>query len=350
METSQPLVAQDVSLIIPCNHSSAELVELLAAVYRGTLVPGEIVIIRSACQKLSFGSFSSDSTDSVHSLIDFPSVRGVNINVINTPAAFPGEARNIGVMNARGEIIAFLDIKTLPKREWLEEARDSLENSNCEGIWGMGVYESSTTFGRLIRDAIYGRQAVRTLPGSVFRRRVFTVTGHMISWTPAGEDGDWIHRIEAHKLLFLMPKKANHSYHGLDEKSLLFFIKKWWRYYHYSRLLPLNNRDRWLSFGLMYITLIFFAFNWNYKISSAIFGSPLVVPHITTVLLIAGPCIYFYIRGIYLPLRRGVSLINIFPVRFILLLLVACTLDFVKTLALLLPQFNSERGENTALS
>jgi hypothetical protein len=272
----------------------------------------------------------------------------VDIQIFNLNFAFPGEARNKGVNHTRGDLIAFLDVKTIPKQNWLERACENLKDSNIDGVWGSRSYDCKTVFAGLIRDVIYGRLPVRSVAGSVFKRRVYSVTGQMISWTPAGEDGDWMHRIEAHKLLFLMPKKANHSYQGLDDKSLLFFIKKWWRYYHHSRLLPVNNRDRWLSFGMIYIILIFFAFNWNYKISSAILGGPLVIPHITTGLAIAGPLAYFFIRGIYLPLRRGVPFMNVFPVRFILLLTVACILDFVKTLALLVPQSNNYRVEKIA--
>ena len=171
----------------------------------------------------------------------------------------------------------------------------------------------------------------------MFRRQVYSVTGAMISWAPAGEDGDWIHRVEAHKLSFFMPNQATHRYQGLDKRSLTFFIRKWWRYYHYSRLLPVNNRDRWLSFGLLYVVLLFFAFNWNYKISAAILGSPFVVPHITTGLAVTGPLAYALIRGVYWPLRRGVPLFQILPGRFILLLTVACILDSVKIFGLLLP-------------
>ncbi len=329
--------AADVSLVIPCNHSREELIALLKAVFLGTLLPKEILIIRS-------GSEASTQKDAPSApLLDALTADGLSkvdhlgIQIYDMDFAFPGEARNIGVNHARGDLIAFLDVKTIPEQNWLERACENLKDSNIDGVWGSRSYDSNTVLAGLIRDAIHGRLPVRSVAGSVFRRRAYSVTGQMISWTPAGEDGDWMHRIEAHKLLFLMPKNSNHSYQGLDNKSLLFFIKKWWRYYHYSRHLPVNNRDRWLSFGLIYIVLIFLAFNWNYKISAAILGSPLVVPHITTGLAIAGPIAYILVRAIYLPLRRGVPFLSLFPARFFLMLLVASILDFVKTLALLLP-------------
>jgi hypothetical protein len=306
-------------------------------VFLGTLLPKEILIIQSGSRTPTQKDALSKSLLDTLTADSLSRVDHVDIQIYDTDFAFPGEARNIGVNHACGALIAFLDVKTVPERDWLKRACESLKDSNLDGVWGSRSYDCKTVSAGLIRDAIYGRLPARSVAGTVFRRQVYLVTGEMISWAPAGEDGDWMHRIEAHKLSFLMPKKANHSYQGLDDKSLLFFIKKWWRYYHYSRLLPVNNRDRWLSFGLIYIALLFLAFNWNYKISAAIFGSPLVVPHITTGLAITGPIAYVLVRAIYLPLRRGVPLFKILPGRFILLLTVACILDFVKTLGLLLP-------------
>lgn len=327
----------DVSLIIPCNHSIEELISLLRAVFSGSLLPREILVIQSSSKRPTEKYGLSEALMNLLTADELHKVNSVRIDIFDVDAAFPGEARNRGVNHARGDLIAFLDVKTIPKQDWLEEAFDYLKGSDLDGVWGSRIYSSNTLFSGLVRDAIYGRLPVQSIAGSVFRREVYSVTGQMISWAPAGEDGDWMHRVKAHKLSFLMPKKANHSYLGLYDKPLLFFIKKWWRYYHYSRLLPVNNRDRWLSFGLLYIVLIFFAFNWNYKISAAILGSPLIVPHITTGLVIAGPLAYTFIRGIYLPLRRGVPFLRIFPARFVLVLLVASVLDFIKTLALLLP-------------
>ena len=333
----------DVSLVIPCNHSSEEFVALLRAVFSGSLLPREILVIQSSSSRPTQKYSLSEALVNSLTADELQKVNSVSIDIFDVDAAFPGEARNKGVNHARGDLIAFLDVKTIPEQHWLEEACEYLEDSDLDGVWGSRIYRSNTLLAGLIRDAIYGRLPVRSVAGSVFRRQVYSVTGQMISWAPAGEDGDWMHRVKAHKLSFLMPKKANHSYLGLDDKPLSFFIKKWWRYYHYSRLLPVNNRDRWLSFGLLYIVLIFFAFNWNYKISAAILGSPLVVPHITTGLAIAGPLAYVFIRGIYLPLRRGVPFQRILPARFVMVLLVASVLDFIKTLALLLP-LPHERG------
>jgi hypothetical protein len=329
---------QTVSLVIPCNHSTDELLTLLKAVSKGSRLPDEVLVVRLGLP----GVTENTPRFSALSLPDQPldetlSALIARTQVCDLVSAYPGKARNIGVEHASGSLIAFLDIKTIPEENWLALAGETLTEPSIDGVWGSRIYQANSPLAGLVRDAIYGRKPVKSVAGTVCRREVFSATGAMIPWVPAGEDGDWIHRVNAHRLSFVSPRNANHRYYGLDNKPLSFFVRKWWRYYHYSRMLPVNNRDRWLAHVLLYLLLVFFAFNWNYKISGYILGSPLVVPHITTTVAIGGPAIYAFVRAIYLPLKRGTPLENIFPLRFSLLLLTAATLDFVKLAALLKP-------------
>jgi hypothetical protein len=329
---------QTVSLVIPCNHSMQELLTLLRAVSKGSRLPDEVLVIRSGL----LGVTENAPRFSALSLPDQPLDESLSslisrIQVCELVNAYPGKARNIGVEHASGSLIAFLDVKTIPEENWLETAFETLSHSSSDGVWGSRIYQANSLQAGLVRDAIYGRKPVRSVAGTVCRREVFSATGAMIPWVPAGEDGDWIHRVNAHRLSFVLPRSGNHRYYGLDNKPLSFFVCKWWRYYHHSRMLPVNNRDRWLAHILLYVLLTFVAFNWNYKISGYILGSPLVVPHITTTVAIGGPAIYAFVRAIYLPFKRGSPLKHIFPLRFSLLLLTVATLDLVKLVALLKP-------------
>ena len=336
--SKKQVTAQTVTLVIPCNHSEEELVILLRAVSKGTRLPNEILVVRSGLPRVEANTIRFYPLSFTNQLFD-KSLRSLNkhIQVCDLVSAFPGKARNIGIKHARGALIAFLDVKTIPDKRWLELACESLKDPVIDGVWGSRVYEANSFLAKLIRDSIYGRRPVKTVAGSVFRKEVVSATGTMIPWVSAGEDGDWVNRVNAHRLSFVSPKNATHRYYGLDNKPLSFFIKKWWRYYHHSRMFSVNNRDRWSAQLLLYIILVFFAFNWNYKISEYIFGSPLVVPHVTKVAVILGPTIYVIIRGVYLPIKRKTPLMQVFPFRFMLLLLTAFILDLVKTAALLKP-------------
>ena len=175
----EPSRISDVSLVIPCNHSREELIVLLRAVFSGTLLPKEVLIIRS-------GSRTSTQKDAPSTpLLDALTADGLSkvdhlgIQIYDMDFAFPGEARNIGVNHARGDLIAFLDVKTIPEQNWLERACENLKDSSIDGVWGSRSYDCNTVLAGLIRDAIHGRRPVRSVAGSVFRRRVYLSLIHI---------------------------------------------------------------------------------------------------------------------------------------------------------------------------
>lgn len=333
----------NVSVIVPCNHDIEELKTLLFKISEGHQLPYEVIVIQSKNKQTITNIKTNKQSCEETNLVGFFNNLGILLKIIKVEKAFPGEARNLGVKCSKGELIAFLDVKTLPTLDWLKKACIDIQDANTKGVWGSVVYESNSFFSEIVLDVIYGRNPVQSIPGTVFKRECIAVVGQMVSWVPAGEDGDWIARVKVHRLNFKKPNVYNVAYTGLTRKNLIYFIKKWWNYYYLSRMIPINNRDRWLSYILGYIILMFLAFNWNYKISEYIFGTYIIVPHITKTVLIAGFMLYVTLRSFYLPLSRGVPLKKILPFRFINLIIVALILDFIKTLALLVPYKNTHQ-------
>ena len=328
-----------VSVVVPCNHDFGDLKTLLFEITKGTLVPNEIIVVNSNPKSIIYDKddYNEQVINEESVLFDRFRVLGIKLIIINKLNVFPGDARNIGIKNTTGEIIAFLDVKTIPTCYWLKKACDSLKNKNIQGVWGSTIYKADSYVSSIILDAIYGRKPLRSIPGTVMKKECLSVIGQMVSWVPAGEDGDWMARINAHKLNFKAPLEHNTTYCGLANKNINYFIKKWWSYYNLSRMFPVNDRDRWVSYILSYALIIFLAFNWNYQISEFIFGTYILVPHITKTVLIFGLSIYLILRGIYLPLARGVPLFQLLPFRFIQLIIITTILDIVKTMALLMP-------------
>jgi len=325
-----------VSVVIPCNHTLEDLKILITQLAEGLRVPDEVIVVRSEIT-LEERKTSTLIETSTTELIKTLAIKKIDLRFINIKQCYPGDARNIGVAHSSGDLIGFLDVKTLPTIGWLKEACEMLEDESSDGVWGSRLYLANSLLSSAIRDVIYGRKPVLSVAGTVVRRRCLMSIGEMISWTPAGEDGDWIHRIEAHRKKMIKLNSHNISYAGLQAKPLGFFVRKWWRYYHYSRMLPVNNRDRWLVHILGYVSLLFLAFNWNYQISELVFGYPIIVPHITKLALVGGLIFYVLIRGIYLPIKRGVPIIALLPFRFLYLLIITTILDLVKVVALLKP-------------
>ena len=76
------------------------------------------------CEQLAFESYEiillpDDSPEEI--------IKGVK--VIATGSVSPGRKRNIGVANSRGEFCAFIDSDAYPRRDWLTNALQYLENA-----------------------------------------------------------------------------------------------------------------------------------------------------------------------------------------------------------------------------
>ena len=64
-------------------------------------------------------------------------LEGLNGRVIRGPGKGPGTARNLGIADARGEIVAFTDDDTEPQPTWLRGAVDRLDaEPNAPGVEG----------------------------------------------------------------------------------------------------------------------------------------------------------------------------------------------------------------------
>jgi hypothetical protein len=81
------------------------------------------------------------------------------------------------------------------------------------------------------------------------------------------------------------------------------------------------------------------AFNWNAVLASWDSESALYIPNITKISALVIFISYIFIRGIFIPKRKGVSLKFIFPINFLLISFFSGMLDFVKVLAFAFGKF-----------
>jgi hypothetical protein len=195
-----------------------------------------------------------------------------------------------------------------------------------------------TSFERLIRDAFFGVLPRKTLPGSVFKREVFNKAGHFIDWVRAGEDTEWMLRLELLKIQAIYLPSGLVDYVGLVGTDLKSVLSKWYRNYSASHELPHLFPQKMFLWMCLYPLIIFIAFNWNYLIANWRMDSPFYIGHITKMAAIFPPLAYVIIRGIILPFRRGVRISKLLPLRFILIALICFMADAVKALVFSVPK------------
>ena len=312
----------NISVVIPSNHSHQALFKIVNAVCCQTIKPSEIVIVDSARE----GGICPEEVSRICCTND------IKLNYVHLNHALPGLARNLGINISTSKLIAFVDVQTIPRPYWLQESLRLLFEGDIDGVFGGTQFTANSNFEKLVRDAFYGCNPRKTLPGSVFKRDVILKTGHFIDWVRAGEDTEWMLRLELLKIKFIEPPEALIDYEGLTGVCLNSILRKWHRNYSASHELPHLFPQKIFLRVVLYPLIIFIAFNWNYLFANWYEYSPFYIAHITKMAAILPPLAYVITRGIVLPYRRGVNFWRIFPLRFIKIALICFMADIVKAL------------------
>jgi len=317
-----------ISVIVPTNHGHHELLKITLAICQQTVKASEIVIVDSS---IECGTCPAEVTN-------LCKVSGVHLIYLHQAKALPGHARNIGLRLVRAELIAFIDVQTIPRPNWLEISSYLLTSKGVTGVWGATFFKANTKFERLVRDCFYGILPRRTLPGSVFQRKVFAQVGQFVDWARAGEDTEWMLRFELLNLPVVSPSCALIDYSGLIGSDIKQLIMKWLRNYSASRYLPHFFPLRLFLWLIFYPLLILIAFNWNYLIADWRMDSPFYIGHVTKIVVSMPVLAYVVVRGLALPLQRGVSVGRLLPIRFFAITFVCFIADVVKVLAFSIPK------------
>ena len=319
-----------ISLIIPAQSTDSYIEDLLINILYWTMLPDEIIIVNS----------SDKSCQIEINLKKKLNKKKIKLVLINKKKLFPGAARNIGILKSSNEYIAFLDVNTLPyQKNWLKINFNYMIKNNLDGIYGKTFYSTNNYTEKIIRASTYGK-ALRTIPGSIFKKKSALSVGVFNSNSRAGEDTDWLKR--AQKLNILTKDcKIPVFYKGLYNATYISIIKKWFRNYFFSKDLPHLDIQKNFYLFTVFLIIFFLVFNWNYS-SFCIFDSNCIknpsdifIPHITKIFLLLSFLIYTIARGIYLPIKKKIKLSFLFPINFFLITFFSFILDLVKSLTFL---------------
>ena len=315
-------MVREISLIIPSQNAETKLLHLLSNILDWEVIPNEIIIVDSSQRKF----FIPEDQES--------SIRKLNISlvIIYGDNLYPGHARNIGIANATNSLLAFLDTSTHPTKKWLSNGLHLMNTNNSQGVWGNTYYEADIYKSKIIRACTYGNKPIKTFPGSILKRDIFKKCGLFIESTRAGEDGDWMSRLNLHNITLCNPDEFL-NYGDLNNMSIKKLLKKWFRNYTFSGKLPHRRSQKDHYFYFISIVAVLIAYNWNTVIASWDTESIYFIPNITKISLFLIIIIYLFIRGIALPRKKGINYSFIFPINFLIISLVSACIDFTKALA-----------------
>ena len=356
---------KDVSIIIPTYHFADVTKQVLISSLQQTLAPKEIIII------------DSSEDHSIRNLVRSLESE-IFINYQKVDQCFPGEARNLGATFTNYEWLAFLDSKTIPRRDWLESNFKILKANNVDVVFGTTKYLADTSFQKALRACVFGLKNIETTPGTIIQKSHFDSIGGFREGVRTGDDMEWRQAIKRSSLSCITPDITSLTYNELPNQ-LLPTMKRFFLYQmHTSRVdIQHTSKNIVLSFFILFLTilvpqwnaivgwedsmfyfpnitkiyvsslavfaftvivfnrnwvnrninsivgflavtsafiiLLFIAFSWNGVIAGWIESSVWYVPHISKIYLSISLITSIAFRGIYFPLKTGLSLSELFP-------------------------------------
>ena len=111
-----------VSVVIPCYNGIDSIGKTLDAILKQeTTFDFEVILVDS----------SKDGTDRFVAK-EFPQVRLIHLG----QQTLPGSGRNLGILEAKGEIVLFTDADCVPKAGWIEGHYRTHQDVNCVAVGG----------------------------------------------------------------------------------------------------------------------------------------------------------------------------------------------------------------------
>jgi len=318
------------SLIIPSNANHSEINSFLFPFCKWKTLPSEIILV-NINKKIKLNRF----------ILSFFKKEKIKLIILNKVGAYPGAARNIAIKASNYKILAFLDTSIIAENLWLEYGYNKIINEKYDLVFGKTLYLTNTNKDKVILASTYGFKPIATLPGSILNKEIFNLTGIFLDNIRAGEDAEWLYRLSMHKIRKCFNSKIIY-YKNLKGKTYIFFLKKWFRNYSYSKKLSYLNNSKELYFIILSLFLFILSFSWNSFVSNWSMSDPFYIPHITKITIISILLLYFFIRIIFIPLKKGVNFNFLLKNSFPRILIFSLLLDLAKCLAFITSKFKKK--------
>ncbi len=158
-------------------------------------------------------------------------VKKYPVCIIEESTSSIGYARNLGVKNARGEIIFFIDSDCYCTNNWIESMLPHFDRDEIAGVAGRIVaWEPKSLLARyqaVLMDLPENHAPVRRAPNCnlALRRKAITSAGGFDEGLDWSEDLDLLHRLTTTQATVIRENKAL-VYHKMPETYLEFFKKR----------------------------------------------------------------------------------------------------------------------------
>ncbi len=285
---------ESISVILPAFDDSHNLEKQINCLNNQTLRPNEIIIVDS-----SSDNKIKDMVNLISSTVQinyFRIGRGFKLDRyllylsklfsflkkkydFRSTRAYPSEAINYGVSKASGEILAFIDMSTLPVPNWLKDYKSFLKNGS-DVVFGVTEYQYKSNIQKLIHFSTFGFTPRESNPGSLIWKSKY-LPNKVLEGYRSGVDLEWRNRIKKCLKTFT-PNKKYLVYNSLS-LSISSFLRKMFEYQLHSVPLKIQKNTKDIVFALFLIFLSLTLSRWNYLVG---WDSLFYIPHVTKIFLI----------------------------------------------------------------
>jgi len=269
-----------ISIVIPFYNEAHSIEALLARINQQTCLPHEVILVNAGSDDTSVDVIQK-WTQSNAPLFD--------LIVLNKDRAYPGEARNYGIAEAKSQWIAFLDAGIIPDLNWLKKLYQLAKTNQKQLCWGSCCFAGTNWISTIFCALSYGQGRKRNMivPMSLFHITVLNDFGLFSLHLRAYEDVIWRKSLLSVPGYDLVCEEALAKYYSFPKKLSVGMYK----YFQYAKNISVSKSAFFLAICLTayFIFVILSLFLWP------VFGIGLVL-------------LYLMARGILDPMRRSANI------------------------------------------
>lgn len=225
----------DVSVVIPARDRPQELRRVLDALRRQDFPRERFEVL--VCD--------DGSQTNLRALVEEARDDGLDAHYLRQPARGPAAARNLGIRNARGSIIAMTDSDTIPASSWLTKLIETLtSHPEAVGVEGYVKADNEGEFGPLGEGPANTEGGVYLTCNCAYRREALERTGGFDETFPypAYEDTDLAARMQQIGPILWQPEAV-----VIHSERELTFGTVWRKLHHWEYVLLMGFRYGYLG-------------------------------------------------------------------------------------------------------
>lgn len=215
-----------ISVILPIRNEESKISQCLDAIFSQTILPHEVIVV---------DGHSTDNTEKI--------AKKYPIRFFYEDYHTRSGACQIGIMNSKGDFIAFTDADCIPQKDWLENLEKGFDEGIVgvgggiknvgEGLWERSINQAMSTFigsansvqGRFFKS----KRFVKSISGcnSMYRRKDLLDVGGFNVLSPGAEDAELNRKLLVKGKLLYNPEALVIHHHSWTLKE---YTKKMFRY------------------------------------------------------------------------------------------------------------------------